>query len=163
MVSSASCSLVPPHMNPPIAHVPNPIRETSRFKPFTVTYSMALQPPNHCFNGRIRHTYPRRQQKFPRFQLFVPRLIISRGNSLRMHPQMCNSAPPPSLSGHALSPSNSTSDSNRYSCCPPANSTNKRVRPRFSVTETSVPSLGSNLPVLGERIVLVRFNLTPVS
>src|SRR4029077_11278550 len=70
MVSSASRSLVPPHMNPPIAHVPNPIRETSRFKPFTVTYSMALQPPNHYFNGRIRHTYPRRQQKFPRFQTF---------------------------------------------------------------------------------------------
>src|SRR4029077_7483621 len=49
--------------------------------------------------------------------------------SLQNAPQMCNSAPPPSLSWHAFSPSNSTSDSNRYSCCPLANSTNKRVRP----------------------------------
>src|SRR4029077_2528847 len=70
MVSSASRSLVPPHMNPPIAHVPNPIRETSRFKPFTVTYSMVLQPPNHCFNGRISSYVPKTTTKIPPIPTF---------------------------------------------------------------------------------------------
>jgi hypothetical protein len=40
-------------------------------------------------------------------------------------------------------------------------STSKSVRPRFSVTETRVPSFGSTLPVFGDLIVLVKFNFSP--
>src|SRR5438552_8703511 len=77
--------------------------------------------------------------------------------------QTCALAPAPYFCRDRLPFSNSISYSNKYSCCPPSNSTSKRVRPRFSVTETSVPSLGSNIPVFDDRIVLVTFNLTPVS
>src|SRR5437870_10214077 len=77
--------------------------------------------------------------------------------------ETCALIPAPYFCRDRLPFSNSTSYSNRYSCCPPSNSTSKRVRPRFSVTETSVPSLGSNIPVFDDRIVLVTFNLTPVS
>jgi hypothetical protein len=57
----------------------------------------------------------------------------------------------------------STSFSKRYSDCPPSNSTSSSVRPRFFVTETSVPSLGNSTPVFGDRIIVVRFSFTPVS
>jgi hypothetical protein len=57
----------------------------------------------------------------------------------------------------------STSFSKRYSDCPPSNSTSKSVRPRFFVTDTSVPSLGNSTPVFGDRIIVVRFSFTPVS
>src|SRR5207245_10062516 len=77
--------------------------------------------------------------------------------------QTCALAPAPYFCRDRLPFSNSTSYSNKYSCCPPSNSTSKRERPRFSVIETSVPSLGSNIPVFDDRIVLVTFNLTPVS
>src|SRR5437016_13301029 len=76
---------------------------------------------------------------------------------------MCALAPAPYFCCDRLPFSNSTSYSNRYSYWPPSNSTSKRVRPRFSVTETSVPSLGTNIPDFDDRIVLVTFNLTPVS
>src|SRR5216117_726055 len=77
--------------------------------------------------------------------------------------ETCALAPAPYFCRDRLPFLNSTSYSNRYSCCPPSNSTSKRVRPRFSVTETSVPSLGSNILDFDDRIVLVIFNLTPVS
>src|SRR5215469_8489298 len=56
----------------------------------------------------------------------------------------------------------STSSSKRYSARPSSNSTSRSVRPRFSVTETRVPSLGKSIPVFAERIVFVRFNFRPV-
>src|SRR4030095_12132586 len=42
IVSSASRSSVPPHMKPPIAQVPKPMRDNLRFKPFTFVYSIVL-------------------------------------------------------------------------------------------------------------------------
>src|SRR6266513_1353155 len=57
--------------------------------------------------------------------------------------------------------SNATSFSKTYSRCPRANSTSKSVRPRFSVTETRVPSFGSELPVFADLMLLVKFNFSP--
>src|SRR5882724_12805138 len=56
---------------------------------------------------------------------------------------------------------NSTSCSKRYSECPPSRATSRRMRPRFSVTETSVPSFGNNMPVFGDRMIFVRLTFTP--
>ena len=37
----------------------------------------------------------------------------------------------------------------------------QKRRPRFSVTETRVPSFGSKLPVFTDLILLVKFNFSP--
>src|SRR6266550_2953392 len=76
IVSSASCSSVPPQLKPPIDQVPNLIRDTSRFKPLTFAYSMVLVSPNEFFNGRdfvILSRRLRRPPKLPRVYLSLPK------------------------------------------------------------------------------------------
>src|SRR5437899_1703353 len=76
IVSSASCSSVPPQLKPPIDQVPNPIRDTLRFKPLTVAYSIVLVPPNGFFNGRFFIIWShrlRRRREFPRVYLSLPK------------------------------------------------------------------------------------------